>query len=289
MTHESFHASVKPKVTGSWNLHQVLPRDMDFFVMLSSFAGIIGRHGQSNYASGNTYQDALAHHLCRTGARRAVSLDLGGISSFGYVAQTEGLAGTLESQGIVVSPFSVLEALLEYHCRPSRVNGDAGPNQNHPQLITGIVSPARLRAKALDPPSWMSRPLFTHFWQARSAEGEATHRGGDGTAGEPDFATLVKTLTTRREVAMAIARAIQAKLAVLLAIDCDDIDATKPMYTYGVDSLAAVEIRSWMKRSLGCEVSEFETLSELSIEALGETLLEKCVFIDESLRAAEES
>lgn len=52
MTFEQFMGTVRPKVQGSWNLHNYLPKDMDFFVLLSSSAGITGSRGQGNYSAG---------------------------------------------------------------------------------------------------------------------------------------------------------------------------------------------------------------------------------------------
>ena len=46
MTMEKWHESLAPKVDGSWNLHQLLPLGLDFFIMLSSMAGVIGNPGK---------------------------------------------------------------------------------------------------------------------------------------------------------------------------------------------------------------------------------------------------
>lgn len=86
MTYDDWTTAIAPKIQGSWNLHTLLPQDMDFFVFLSSSAGVIGARGQSNYAAGNGFQDALAHHR-RSKRMAAVSLDLGpvlgaGVSNF---------------------------------------------------------------------------------------------------------------------------------------------------------------------------------------------------------------
>ena len=85
MTLENFEAALHPKVRGSWNLHTMLPKELDFFVLLSSTAGIFGSRGQSNYATANTYQDALARYRVSLG-QRAVSLNLGRVSRIGYAA-----------------------------------------------------------------------------------------------------------------------------------------------------------------------------------------------------------
>ncbi|KAJ4247422.1 hypothetical protein NW762_013097 [Fusarium torreyae] len=62
MTEEDYFTAVRPKVIASRNLHELLPHDMDFFILLSSASGVVGNRGQSNYCVGNTHQDALARH-----------------------------------------------------------------------------------------------------------------------------------------------------------------------------------------------------------------------------------
>lgn len=42
MTYDQWHTAFRPKVDGTWNLHTRLPKDMDFFVMLSSVVSVIG-------------------------------------------------------------------------------------------------------------------------------------------------------------------------------------------------------------------------------------------------------
>jgi NAD(P)-dependent dehydrogenase (short-subunit alcohol dehydrogenase family) len=68
MAHAQWMEALKPKVQGTWNLHQAsLPEPcakegLDFFVMLASISGSVGNRGQANYAAGNSYQDALAKY-----------------------------------------------------------------------------------------------------------------------------------------------------------------------------------------------------------------------------------
>jgi myxalamid-type polyketide synthase MxaB len=59
---DKYEAVFKPKVDGSWNLHQLsleLPFPLEHFVLFSSMTATIGAVAQSNYASSNQYLDSL--------------------------------------------------------------------------------------------------------------------------------------------------------------------------------------------------------------------------------------
>lgn len=75
MSYHDWSTSLRPKVLGCWNLHRLLPRNLDFFIIVSSVAAIIGSQGQSNYASANAFQDELARYRLSRG-EKAISLNL---------------------------------------------------------------------------------------------------------------------------------------------------------------------------------------------------------------------
>jgi hypothetical protein len=55
-TAQDWQKITAPKVQGAWNMHELLPKDLDFFLSLSSASGCIGNVGQSIYAGTSVCQ-----------------------------------------------------------------------------------------------------------------------------------------------------------------------------------------------------------------------------------------
>ena len=110
-TPEKFQQVLAPKVTGAWNLHaSSLDCDLDFFVLFSSVASLIGSPGQSNYAVANAGLDAIAHYRRSLGLT-ALSINWGAWDNGGMATakdfQREGIELIQPQQGM-----ATLEELL---------------------------------------------------------------------------------------------------------------------------------------------------------------------------------
>jgi aryl carrier-like protein len=263
MSFDEWDSALRPKVSGSWNLHQVLGSDLDFFVLLSSTVGLMGNPEQSNYAAGSTFQDALANHLASQGLN-AVSLDLPVILDVGFVAEKPELMDQLRSLGWSYMSQDELRAVLDYCCqRPAQPQSLA-----HPHIVPRFWLPQETAADGVLLPSWRNDPLFCHLRHQDIRSSSSDSRSTE-TKREVKYAILLAATSSMMEVERIVLDALLVKLSRVLSVDVADLDPTKPLHAYGVDSLVAVELRAWLGKELGADLSVFDMTSKPSIKALG--------------------
>lgn len=271
MSFPQWEAAVRPKVDGSWNLHKLLPHSMDFFILLSSVSGICGQHGQSNYAAGNTYLDALAHYRVARN-EKAISINLGAMVSDGYLVENEKVMERLLSYGSML-PITRddLNSLLDYYCDPSL---DVLSLETC-QSVVGINTPQNIRALGRDLPSWLQQPFFRRMHQI---PGDQTSQiTGTSSASTRDFKAEFCNAVTLVDAGALVSEALVIKMARSLSSISDyaELDLRSPIHSYGVDSLLAVEVRSWIASQFQADVPIFEILSGTSFATLGMTVASK--------------
>ena len=102
---------MNPKVLGAWNLHQ-LTKDiqLNFFILFSSAASLLGSPGQTNHVVANTFLDTLAHYR-QAYNLPALSLNWGAWSNIGAAAKRQ-VDRDMNLKGIgAISPQAGLEIL----------------------------------------------------------------------------------------------------------------------------------------------------------------------------------
>ncbi|KAI3341291.1 KR domain-containing protein [Ustulina deusta] len=250
MTHAQWPSTIRSKVNTSWNLHQLLPLNLDFFILLSSIVGIYGSPGQSNYAAGCTFQDALARHRTAIGHRTSVSLDLGWICDDGVVRELADyqrrLASTANFNPVATAD---LLALLDHYCNPAL----PPLTLDQSQLLVGASTPREVRARGGDT-FWPSRTrLFSGFDVAQAVDAPGTNPFSSARPNEggDDASRLFSQAGDPVGRTKAVVAALRAKLARALDVEIDEINSGRGLADYGVDSPTAVELRNWIQRDFG--------------------------------------
>jgi NADPH:quinone reductase-like Zn-dependent oxidoreductase/NAD(P)-dependent dehydrogenase (short-subunit alcohol dehydrogenase family) len=276
MTIDDWHASLAPKLTGSWNLHQLLPSDLDFFVMFSSSTGIMGSFGQSNYTAGNTFQDALAAHRVQHG-QRAHAIAMSMVVGVGWVAENAQVQALLRVRGMLeeVSLDDIYE-LLRFCCNVKSASVGS-------QIITSLSRPADLRALGIIEPLGSTRPIYSHMHTLPSRYDVSSDSTG-GQVAKKLPSLLLQDATTLAEATDIITEAIQMQLSSLLVVSKDDIDPKKPIHKYGVDSMVAVEMRNWFSKGVGADIGTTEILDDIGIAELAARVTKKSRFVKEDLK-----
>ena len=106
---ERFNKVMAPKLKGSWNLHALtLDMALDFFVLFSSGASLLGSAGQGNYAAANAFMDALAHYR-RSRGLSAVSINWGAWAGAGMAATSAAVERRLANDGM--QPISLTQGM----------------------------------------------------------------------------------------------------------------------------------------------------------------------------------
>jgi acyl carrier protein len=81
--------------------------------------------------------------------------------------------------------------------------------------------------------------------------------------------SLFKLAESEDAKADMVVRAMTVKLGRALSMPPDDVDAAKPLFEYGVDSLVAVELRNWIGKDFLADVAVFDIMGGSTIVAIG--------------------
>ncbi len=224
MTFEQWSQATQPKVAGSWNLHKHMPSDLDFFIMLSSMAGVIGNPGQANYSAAGTYQDALSQHR-RSKGLTSMTIDLGIVSDVGYIAENPEQFERLDYLENLFISERDLHLILSAAMLGKTRDGLPIPAQ----LVTG-VGKELLAEGSLG--SAMSADL-------KYTELHSSLQNGSSIIDSSEDALIKENLrsaTSVREACIIVETVLSTQLARALNMEPADVDLEKPMHAFGGES-----------------------------------------------------
>ncbi|MCH8147569.1 MAG: SDR family NAD(P)-dependent oxidoreductase [Planctomycetes bacterium] len=253
-TWSRFEKVMNPKVLGSWNLHTLTQDlDLDFFVLFSSAASLLGSSGQGNYAAANAFLDGLCHF------RRALGLPA---LSINWGAWSVGMASTVRDSdnrrwatlGIdVMSPQEGLAALEQL-------------------LVSDRV---QVGAMSID---WQQ---FIHTFPAGyepaflvdlAAETRSVVKPQTERAERSDILRILAQSPVAERKSLLIAQ-LQRLAADALGLDPSaSLDPHKPLTELGLDSLMILELRNSLCKTFDHSLPSTVVFDYPTIDALSEYL-----------------
>ena len=271
MTIEEYHTTISNKVQGTWNLHHaslLQKQPLEFFTLLSSISGVVGQKGQGNYAAANVFMDAFATYR-QSLSLPAHSIDLGVIEDVGYVAEQAGIQKFFDRKYWTGINESVLRKILSY----SILQQIAPPDpRRSAQLITGIPVPQP------EDSDLFRDARFGGLFISDDASGGGTRGSGDGSK---DIQALFLLLRSDVDAAVVLAAAVEIvnkQFTKTLRLE-EPLEPAKPLTTYGLDSLSAVEFRNWIRAELGAEITLLEITNATSLFSLCEKIVSKMMAV----------
>ncbi len=230
LTPERLSSVLRPKVDAAWHLHELTAhRNLSFFVLFSSAAGVLGSAGQANYAAGNAFLDALAA-LRHAQNLPATSLAWGPWADSGMLGNL-GAADIARMRRGGIPPLSADEGLALF---------DRALATGEPAL-----APVRLDLAVL-----RKAPAVPHLLRGLiRTPRRRTAQAGTGQSSALVQRLLAASAQDRTRIVLDLVRTEVA--AVLGHASADAIPTERPFTELGFDSLTAVELRNRLTTTTG--------------------------------------
>ncbi|GLB14084.1 type I Iterative Polyketide synthase (PKS) [Aspergillus tubingensis] len=280
MTFTDWQSSVEPKASGSWNLHTLLPRGLDFFILAASLTGLMGQATQINYAAGNAYQDALARYRLSQG-ERAVSLDLGVLETKGLLTDASGLFNRFLSTNFhyLLRETDIL-AMFEHFCNPTL------PIEELPaQVATGFMRPSLHKQLNMQLPVTLDQPFWKQIYVPTNADDDIDKQqprdsnSNNQSENHLDLHSALSAVangtndtvksTTTEVLTTTATEALAERFCQMVLMPRAKLNVEEPFHRAGADSLTAVDLRNWVLKEAGVDLPVFDILGELPVSALG--------------------
>lgn len=263
MTFEEMRTVLAPKVNGSRHLDHLLgDLPLDFFVYFSSMMQVVGNLGQANYVTANASFSGFATQRRKRGLAASV-VDIGAVIGAGVFAREAGDSG---DNSLLLAGLGRVSEVDVYQVLAEAINSGYGHLPLEPGEELGIGM--GMRFVSLGEPSlprWFGNPKFEAFILRDEA-------GNPGSANKQAASVQGRLLQAqgKAQVFEAIRDSFLAQVRPMLQIEGADDDSLMRMRSdeIGIDSLVAVDIRSWFLKQLSVSIPVLKILNGVSIGEL---------------------
>ncbi|KAL1985032.1 hypothetical protein VTN96DRAFT_8485 [Rasamsonia emersonii] len=260
MDADSLNATLKPKVEGSRHLDALFSDDsLDFFILFSSIASIVGNAGQTNYHAANMFMTSLVHNRRARGLAGSV-IHIGMVVDVGYIARA-GRRIEEHLKNMLYTPLS--EADVHHLVGEAILSSRPGLQDSQPEIITGIV-PFLDSADAPHRPPWYSDPRFSHLILKEENKPEEQQQGGPAV----HIRKRLEETCSGVEAQEILQEAFSLKLESMMQLAPNSVNANVSPLELGCDSLLAVEIRNWFLKEIHVDIPVLRVLGGETVASL---------------------
>ncbi|WP_309891772.1 SDR family NAD(P)-dependent oxidoreductase [Archangium sp.] len=260
-----FRRVMAPKIDGAWHLHRLTrERSLDFFVLYSSVASMLGSPGQTGYSASNSFLDALAQHRHAAGLP-GLSVSWGPFSEVGLAAAREVRGERLQDRGMTSMTTRASEASL------------AGLLVRDEPWV-GVVS--------LEVGRWLD------FYPTLSASAYfsdligAVAASAASSAGHAHQALVARLRATPGQLQVGqLEGLVRHQLAKVLQCRPEAIPAQVPFTSLGLESLTGLELRNRLEAETGLRLPATLIWTHGSLASLARELLERLLPGEREVRA----
>ena len=250
--------SLRLKIDSSWILHEETLNDpLEFFIMYSSIASVLGNRNQAGYNVGNTFLNALATYRHTLGLP-GISIALGAMSEYrssiinssryhsnfstaeaGVLHELgrEDLLQTLSRSGLSHLRKNDLAKIMEAAITESHCHSDRSV------MVTGLEMFERIDGKLVG-----SQDQTQLYWTDLAEFGHLQSHSLSEATNKPDrqlsLQELIQTLN-EEEARIALLETFLDFLSKLLGFATSTFNSSSPLSMCGLDSLSAVSCQYW--------------------------------------------
>jgi len=121
------------------------------------------------------------------------------------------------------------------------------------------------------PPFWTPDAKFKTLRLAAEAQSASSSSAVQSIS----YPTALKTSKSLEEAQDVVCKGLVDKLSSVLMLEKEDMDITKSLGAYALDSLVAIEVRGFITREFEANLQVLELLSSGSIETLAKAICGK--------------
>lgn len=264
MSYEQMTDVLRPKIDGTNWLDEIFyDTPLDFFVCFSSTSSVGGVFGQSNYAAACSYMTSLVRQRRARGLAGS-AFDIGRVAGIGYIERASSVVQeTFEKYSYM--PLSE----TDLHQMFAETIFAGIPEMNlDPVISTGIE---RVPADRKHLPPWITYPRLSHYL----IDTQASNTVADSKQTVQPVREQLIEATTAEQVLSIIKTCFAAKLQIVLQLTDEEVDMNVPLVEIGIDSLVAVEVRSWFLKELQTDMPVLKILGGGSVSDLAEQASKK--------------